>query len=237
MGIYSDGVSLLLRRNRVDKKYEEATFVCTDSVRFTGSVKFEVFDKEELVLCGVFEKQSNCTGFTGEGNRNGNQWSMNCESDITTASGFLKEKQVGDSEFSLPSMEVYVAGSFLGTPIILTRTLQLRFRKKHNRKGALDSIPEYETTQSPNAISSELDLQFKEYRNYKLESEEEYNSSMYWRTEYNIDGEDGELSWFNAGVRVGVGIGLGICLGVGIGVGLLVRSYHATTRNFKRRLV
>lgn len=48
-------------------------------------------------------------------------------------------------------------------------------------------------------------------------------------------GEDGQLTWFNAGVRVGVGIGLGMCLGVGIGVGLLMRSYQATTRNFRRR--
>jgi hypothetical protein len=47
--------------------------------------------------------------------------------------------------------------------------------------------------------------------------------------------DDGQLSWFNAGVRVGVGIGLGVCVGVGIGVGLLMRSYQATTRNLKRR--
>jgi hypothetical protein len=50
------------------------------------------------------------------------------------------------------------------------------------------------------------------------------------------EGEDGELSWFNAGVRVGVGIGLGMCLGVGIGVGLLVRTYQATTRTFRRNI-
>lgn len=48
-------------------------------------------------------------------------------------------------------------------------------------------------------------------------------------------GEDGQLSWFNAGLRVGVGIGLGMCVGVGIGVGLLMRSYQATTRNLRRR--
>lgn len=48
-------------------------------------------------------------------------------------------------------------------------------------------------------------------------------------------GEDGQLTWFNAGVRVGVGIGLGMCVGVGIGVGLLMRSYQATTRNLRRR--
>lgn len=49
--------------------------------------------------------------------------------------------------------------------------------------------------------------------------------------------EDGELSWFNAGVRVGVGIGLGIFVGVGIGVSLLARSYQTTTRSFKRRFI
>lgn len=53
-----------------------------------------------------------------------------------------------------------------------------------------------------------------------------------------MEGEDGgEVSWFNAGVRVGVGLGLGICVGVGIGVSLLVRSYQTTTRNFKRRFI
>ena len=49
------------------------------------------------------------------------------------------------------------------------------------------------------------------------------------------DGEEvGELTWFNAGVRVGVGIGLGMCLGVGIGAGLLIRTYQNTTRNLRR---
>lgn len=78
-------------------------------------------------------------------------------------------------------------------------------------------------------------LQVAEYRRYKPEIDEDY--SMYWRRSELMEYEDGELSWFNAGVRVGVGIGLGICVGVGIGVGLLVRTYQATTGNFKRRLM
>ncbi|PWA72987.1 Homeodomain-like protein [Artemisia annua] len=45
--------------------------------------------------------------------------------------------------------------------------------------------------------------------------------------------EDGQLTWFNAGVRVGVGIGLGMCLGIGIGVGLLMRQ---TTRQSIMRI-
>lgn len=64
--------------------------------------------------------------------------------------------------------------------------------------------------------------------------EDDNYNGLYTRTAY-ADGEDGELSWFNAGVRVGVGIGLSVCLGIGIGVGLLVKTYQGTTRHFRRR--
>ena len=78
-------------------------------------------------------------------------------------------------------------------------------------------------------------LQVSQYHDYETENDLDIDyNSIYSRAEY-IEGEDGELSWFNAGVRVGVGIGLGICLGIGIGVGVLVRTYQATSRNFKRR--
>ncbi|XP_007017525.2 PREDICTED: uncharacterized protein At1g01500 isoform X1 [Theobroma cacao] len=234
-GIYSDGVSLLLRRDRVDKKSDEATFVSTDSIWLTGSVKFEVFDGKDLILSGVLEMSSS-NGFIEESKNNVKRWSMNCESDITAGSGFLKGKHIAGPELSPPTIEVYVAGCFSGTPIILTKTLQLNYRKKHNRKGMLHSIPEYETTECQKDMSPGLDMQVVEYRNYKQENDEDY-SNIYWRRTEYIDGEDGELSWFNAGVRVGVGIGLGVCLGIGIGVGLLVRTYQSTTRNFKRRLI
>jgi hypothetical protein len=78
-------------------------------------------------------------------------------------------------------------------------------------------------------------VQVTEYGSYKQDYHGEYGD-MYMRREY-ADGEDGEMSWFNAGVRVGVGIGLGVCVGLGIGVGLLVRTYQSTTRNFRRRLI
>lgn len=231
---YSDGVTSLLRRDRVDKKSEEATYVSTDSVRLTGSMKFEVFDKEDLILSGVLE-MSNSNGFIGESKSNTKRWSMNCESVINAGTGFLRGKHLDGPEFPTPTIEVYVAGCFSGTPIILTKTLQLSFRKKHNRKGVLDAIPEYDTAESQKDVSPE-DLQVAEYRTYKPGNEDDCRD-MYWRRTEFIDGEDGELSWFNAGVRVGVGIGLGICLGLGIGVGLLVRTYQSTTRNFKRRLI
>ncbi|KAF8103257.1 hypothetical protein N665_0188s0203 [Sinapis alba] len=236
MSIHSEGVSSQLRRDRVDKKSEEATFISTDNIRLSGSVKFEVYDKDELVLSGTLE-MSGSNGFTGESKHSVKRWNMNCEAEITAGSGFLKEKHIGCSELSspLPTIEVYVTGCFSGTPIILTKTLQLGFRKKHIRTSALDSIPEYETGDSQKGSSSELDFQVTEYGSYKQDYEGEYGD-MYLGREY-ADGEDGEMSWFNAGVRVGVGIGLGVCVGLGIGVGLLVRTYQSTTRNFRRRLI
>lgn len=72
--------------------------------------------------------------------------------------------------------------------------------------------------------------------NMSDQPEGEDNNSMYPRTAY-LDDEEGELSWFNAGVRVGVGIGLSVCIGIGIGVGVLVKTYQGATRNFRRRLL
>jgi hypothetical protein len=51
------------------------------------------------------------------------------------------------------------------------------------------------------------------------------------------DGDDGQMTWFNTGVRVGVGLGLGMCLGVGIGVGLIARTLHATSRTLRKGFI
>ncbi|PWA35219.1 hypothetical protein CTI12_AA611600 [Artemisia annua] len=228
-GLHSEGSSCRLKRNRVDKKFEEATFVSTDSIRLSGSVKFEVFDGEDLILSGALEMCKEKDDETG-------RWSISCESMICGGNGFFNRKQTMGCDSLPPMIEVYVAGSFSGTPIILTKTLQISPKKKQNRKGALDSIPEYGTTESQKDVTYGLDLQMAGYRHYKPGNEDNYESNLYWSETDYMEGEDGALSWFNAGVRVGVGIGLGVCLGVGIGVGLLVRTYQTTTRNFRRRL-
>ncbi|KAJ6345988.1 hypothetical protein OIU78_008610 [Salix suchowensis] len=217
--INSDGASTTLRRDRLDKKSEEATFVSTDSIRMTGSVRFEVFDKDVLMLSGAIELCCS-NGSVGESRNHDQGWSMNCESDITIGNGFLKAKQFTGPDSEVPTIEVYVTGSFSGTPIILTETLQLGSCKKQMRKGMLDSIPEYEATESQDKAPFRLPLQLSEYSDYRPENEA---YRLYPGTEY-MDGEDGEMSWFNAGVRVGVGIGLSVCVGIGIGVGLLMQG-------------
>lgn len=237
---YSDGVSVLLRRDRLDKKSEEVTFVSTDSIRMTGSVKFEVLDKDILVLSGVLELchsngvSHHSNGLNGESKNLCQKWKLNCETDLVTGNGFLRGKQNLGVESDSPAIEVCLAGSFAGNPIILTKNLQLGLRKKQTRKGKLESIPEYEDTDNKKEASSEVPFQVTDYPNYKPGNED--YSNLYSGMEY-FEGEDGELTWFNAGVRVGVGIGLSVCLGIGIGVGLLVRTYQGTTRNFRRRLL
>ncbi|PKA49700.1 Uncharacterized protein AXF42_Ash004241 [Apostasia shenzhenica] len=234
--INSDLVSSRLRRDRVDRNSEEATFIGTDSVRMTGSVKFEVYDGENLLLSGALELL-NSNGFTEEPNGNTRKWSMKCHPVMSGSSYFLKGKQSVSPETALPTIEVYVAGSFSGSAIILTKTLQLGLRKKKQLTLALDAIPENNTAGAPKRVLPDESLQVTEYEGFAPENDVDIDyNSIYARSEY-MEEEDGELSWFNAGVRVGVGLGLGICLGVGIGVGLLVRSYQSATRTFKRRLL
>ncbi|KAG2313334.1 hypothetical protein Bca52824_024891 [Brassica carinata] len=203
-GVRTSIVSSQLRRDRVGKNSESATYISTDSIRLSGSVKFEVYDRDDLVLSGTLEMSG---GGSNSVKQPGNE---------------LRNMLVVRSCLLLPSVEVYVTGCFSGTPIILTKTLQLGFRKKKSRRTGLDSIAEYE------AGEPWKDFEVTEYGSYK-----EGYDDMYLGREY----EDGEMSWFNAGVRVGVGIGLGVCVGLGVGVGLLVRTYQSTTRNFRRRLL
>ncbi|XP_073032383.1 uncharacterized protein At1g01500-like isoform X2 [Primulina eburnea] len=137
-----------------------------------------------------------------------------------------------DSGYTIPALEVCVAGCFSGSPIIFTKTLQLN-RKRHGKIGVLNTIPEYDASESHEDVARRFDLQIPDYRNDKQESEEDFYD-LYWSPMENKEAEDWELSRFNAGVRWGVGLGLSICLGFGVSFGLLVRTYQTTIRTLKR---
>uniref|UniRef100_A0A5B7B0H6 Erythronate-4-phosphate dehydrogenase family protein n=1 Tax=Davidia involucrata TaxID=16924 RepID=A0A5B7B0H6_DAVIN len=236
----SEAVSLTLRRDRLDKESSEVTYLTTDSVRVTGAVEFEVHEKEEMILCGSLERVDAgwSNGSVGLENDSKTGWSMDCYMAASIASGssaFFQPK-LG---ISSPSIEVYIAGSCSGVPVILTKTILISPRRKPSRHGMLDAIPEDEEIAKKqncgNGLHQQRKLQIIEAEVDDYESDGKIGHSFYSEDMYA--GEDGQLSWFNAGVRVGVGIGLGMCIGVGIGVGLLMRSYQATTRNFRRRFL
>ncbi|KAF6162170.1 hypothetical protein GIB67_008299 [Kingdonia uniflora] len=228
----SDSVDLKLRRDRVDKESSEVTYVSTDSVRVTGAIEFEVYEKEDcMILCGSLERMESTWGKDP-----GSGWSMDCYTAVAVSNGgsaFFHPK-LGVSS---PSIEVYVAGCCSGVPLILTKTIQLSPRRKHARHAMLDAIPEDEETgkaqSSENGVCRQRKLQVSDSEVGEYDQEGKMVHGFYSEDMYTDD--DGQLTWFNAGVRVGVGIGLGMCLGVGIGVGLLMRSYQATTRTFRRR--
>ncbi|KAF3331230.1 hypothetical protein FCM35_KLT04584 [Carex littledalei] len=139
----------------------------------------------------------------------GSTWIMNCRA----TSGFTK---LGSDEGAFLMAELYVAGCLEGIPVILMQSLDLGVVKDMQTLG----------TQASSG-----------YRCYKPGDDEDFDySSCYHKTEYTDYEDEGELSWFNAGVKVGVGIGLGIFLGLGIGVGVLAQSYQSTARSFRRRL-
>ncbi|XP_019190611.1 PREDICTED: uncharacterized protein At1g01500-like isoform X2 [Ipomoea nil] len=232
----SDASSITLRRDRVDKESSEVTYVSTDSVWVSGPVEFEVLEKEDgLILCGSLERVdlpwSNGNVLDSDSPTG---WSMDCHTAASGASAFFQP----NLRFCSPSIEVYVAGCFSGAPVILTKTIQVSPRKKKTRQALLDAIPEEEEAwkvqkkvnepvrRRKTEIIEEADID-----TYKLD--EKTGQGLY--SEEMCADEDGQLSWFNAGVRVGVGIGLGMCLGVGVGVGLFMHSYQTMTRNLRRR--
>ncbi|OMO64409.1 hypothetical protein CCACVL1_21790 [Corchorus capsularis] len=224
----SDSASLTLRRDRLNRESSEVTYLSTDSVRVTGGFEFEVYeDEKNVLLCGSLERM--------EG-----EWTMDCfmaTSVMGSGNSAFFQPKMG---VSAPGFEVYIAGCCAGVPVILTKTILVSPRRKAGLKlsGMLDAIPEDEEigkgdNKGANGLIRHRKFQITEAGVEDYDSDGKFGHGYYSEDLYA--GEDGQLSWFNAGVRVGVGIGLGMCVGIGIGVGLLMRSYQATTRNFRRR--
>ncbi|KAL2892122.1 hypothetical protein RDABS01_008031 [Bienertia sinuspersici] len=223
----SESSSSTLRRDRVDRDSSEVTYVSTDNVKISGDVEFEVSEVDNLLLCGSLGRFEN-------------DWSMDFyaggSGGCSPSSAFFQPK-LG---ISSPSIEVYVAGRWADTPVILTKMISVSPRRKSPRYSTLDAIPEvsdetekdHKVVVPANGIIRHRQLQLTGTED---EREAEGKFLHHWYPDEVYEGEDGQLTWFNAGVRVGVGIGLGMCLGIGIGVGLLMRSYQTTTRNFRRR--
>ncbi|KAG2260599.1 hypothetical protein Bca4012_097404 [Brassica carinata] len=232
--------SLKLRRDRVDLESSEATYVSTETVRVAGYVDLEVYDGEDMVLSGNLDRIEGAWSNNGTVSDPKTGWGLDCY----MAMGGNGSSSSSYSAFSRPKLgvEVYIAGCCGGVPVILTKTIQASPRRKVARHVTLDSIPEDDEVYKDHdvdvvATGDGRKLHIMKESQVDDESEMKMGDSYYYYPEGMYVDEDGQLSWFNAGVRVGVGIGLGMCLGVGIGVGLLMRSYQATTSNLRRRFL
>ncbi|XP_024383431.1 uncharacterized protein At1g01500 [Physcomitrium patens] len=247
----SEEVCLVLKRDRVDTDSSEATYLSTDNLRTSGSLKFEVLHKEEVLLCGALEqsqpaadaeeyKGSEAISTPEKTTKLG--WTMECACAVgQSGCVFLKGRHDYPSvALAHPVMEVCVVGRFAGTPVILTQTVQILARRRPNRQATLDAIPETEevTCNQPRFMDVDQPVRGNQPDLFMDHADKAITSFGYALegSPYG-DQDNGQLTWFNAGVRVGVGIGLGMCLGVGIGVGLMIRTYQATTRTFRRGLL
>lgn len=229
----SEEACVVLKRDRVDSENAEATFVSTDNLRMSGTVCFEVFNKEEALVSGTLELSDK-------------MWSMECRC-VVGKSGCAFLKGSPASLLAPPAMEVSMVGRHLEIPVFITQTVHLIARRKTSRVLTLDVIPETEELgKSPNGmipvgspqLGQERDL-FKDLDNSFpiMDLGDKLAAGLGYGLDgslYALEGEDGQMTWFNAGVRVGVGIGLGMCLGAGIGIGLMIRTYQATTRTLRR---
>eukprot|EP00850_Spirogloea_muscicola_P018695 SM000174S03350 [mRNA] locus=s174:140342:141775:- [translate_table: standard] len=241
--------------------YVTTDSLCLGGGAAGAAVPFEVLHRDEQILCGSLvwappgrhaargAKAGGGGGGGGEGDVPGPRWGWHLDAACTVGRQgcvFLKARHDYTTPLTYPTLEVCVVGRCSAVPVVLADTVKLTARRKNVRKAALDAIQEEDDesdraddgASSPGssmddeaALDTSLSAAFAEkspaaYGGY-------YDLHGHEHAGY-ADGDDGELSWFNAGVRVGVGLGLGMCLGLGIGVGLMVRTYQTTARTLRR---
>ncbi|KAJ7282189.1 hypothetical protein O6H91_18G033800 [Diphasiastrum complanatum] len=227
----SEEALITLRRDRVDTDSLEVTYVTTDNLRASGFLSFEVYDGEDIIVSGALQQSDSSLGTVGQDSR----WNMECGCAVGPGGcAFMKSRQdYANMPLGPPMLEILVVGRYSGSPITLTQSVQLITRRRNARCGTLDAIPEDEVCDEYQSCL--LPSNQNEQSEGKASMSQKFYGSDSQAT--FLEDDDGDMSWFNAGVRVGVGIGLGMCLGVGIGVGLLVRTYQVTTKSLRRRIL
>lgn len=230
-----------LRRNGIDENGSVATYVSTDMIRTNGKVCFDVCVRDEILICGTLERKVSVKDYDASQICQ-QTWTVEC----SCALDYPSKWSLAEANFDkFPSLELYVAGRVGSLPMVLTHTEQLIPRKKRVRHGVtLDVIPEgndYENSLFNSADHNRLENKVQ----YEGSFMKLYDISMAMICDAATERwikmfeprevecfKRRQLSWLNAGLRLGVGLGLGACLGLGIGVFLLVlwtceaRSMH-----------
>lgn len=222
---------LTLRRNGMDENGSVATYVSTDMTRTNGKVCFDVCVRDEILICGTLERKVSVKGYDASQIRQ-QTWTVECSCALDYPSKWSSAKANFDK---FPSLELYVAGRVGSLPMVLTDTEQLIPRKKRVRHGVtLDVIPEGNDYE--NSLFNSADHNSPENKGQNegtfmklydismaliCDAATERWIKMFEPREVECL-KRSQLSWLNAGLRLGVGLGLGVCLGLGVGVSLLV---------------
>jgi len=194
-------------------------YISTDTWSVTEKTVFELCDQNDVWLMCVLspvEKDGRST------------WTLQCRLSEESNAKQAQPRWEMDIEVSL-------VGKFQDCPCFLSQTAHTTRRICRSLKTpALKAINEDTDKEflSPDDLEKKEDFAF--IPDFSEKFEETYRALG--GTGSFSEGETGELTWFNAGLRIGVGVGLGICLGAGLGAGILARSYQMTANSLKKRL-
>jgi len=221
-------ISVLLKQER------PGCFICMDSLKVFGEFHFEVlYETERLMHASLkpFESSKLKPSITSD-----------VKNDFPFSFNWLLECWLckyascpGGCSDEIPwSVELNVVGQFDGKPIYLTETARADLRTKRPRRVS------YKQQRSNLQVIAEHEKEEDQSRQEETSSGEEpplwdpsvFDPDLFEQTYQRLGGvgveEVGQITWFNAGLRVGMGIGLGVCLGMGLGVGILTRTYQRT---------
>ncbi|KAK9099624.1 hypothetical protein Syun_026669 [Stephania yunnanensis] len=201
-----------LNRHREDAFMSESIYVNTDTIRFRGScLPFEVrLQGSVVVLSGTLRvKENGICGGIDNSKEDCKKWIMECKR------GGGADEQISGSNILL--VDAYFAGRSAGKPVLLNCFAELN--KKTDWRG-LDCIHEGEEIKDFHSKQEQEEKLVKEFDKHKITDAQESNADE----EEMYAEEEGQLSWFNEGVRVGIGLGVGLSIGVGVSLGLLRRT-------------
>jgi len=205
-----DELKLYLRRDK------PCCYVCTETWVIRDRVVLELCDREDVWLQCILTPPS----------ANQPSWKLECKIE--------EESETGSTGPRWPiDVEVSLVGKFKNTPCFLSKNA--KSTRKISRTPKVPSLQAINEDQYDQAFqANSVDGKKALFPDFSEQFEETYRALG--GVGNLSDGETGDLTWFNAGLRIGVGVGLGICLGAGLGAGILVRSYQVTANSLKRRL-
>eukprot|EP00249_Psilotum_nudum_P011853 c23424_g1_i1 orf=164-1219(+) len=197
-------------------------------------------------------EQTQSTSFQRMGSQHG--WRIECACVMGSSKCSFTRSRPNFSALTCPPpcVEVYLAGRVCGLPVVLTETVKLIAKRNHTRYKTMHTILEDEhaalpynpTVDRPIQGSEKSELLQRELVDTSTAEQNGFDGSLECEVQddfyspYQLSyfhSEEGQLSWFKAGVRVGLGIGLGMCLGLGLGVGIFYRTYQSTAKIFNRK--
>ncbi|KAK9116029.1 hypothetical protein Sjap_014976 [Stephania japonica] len=128
------------------------------------------------------------------------------------------DNNVREDRALLHIFRIFDGGSSAPVQNVPATTAQNVLMPQANEQQPADEI--LPANASINSLQEQEEKLVKEFDEHKIMDAQETTADE----EEMYAEEEGQLSWFNEGVRVGIGLGVGLSIGVGVSLGLLRRQ-------------